>query len=183
MDIKANGGETLLAGSERGQRQNFLSKESAAGRNLPSYRRTALPNRVSAGVGRVLVAEKGGVRGVERDISKFGEALFRSKAHGKGGAGEAGEGGFVRGVEGGGGGIGVGQRAAALRSTGSIFSERYLESNPLLSPAPASLPSLEAVSIGGGVVGLPNGEVGGGGLSGDLLRALQKYRVAAEVQG
>ena len=197
MEIKANGGEALLAGSERVRRQGFplrgtdLRGSGTSGRDLSSYRRTALPGgnvnttrRSSLGGGGLPVVEGGGgvVRGAERGAersSPFGEALFRSKARGIGG----GEGGFVRGVGGGGGGIGVGQRATALRRTGGVLSERFLEGNPLLSPAPAPLPSLESLSIGGGVVGLPNGELGGGGLSADLLRALQKYRVAAEIQG
>ena len=191
MDIKANGIETLLTSSARGQGQGFpLLKgaavkgrvEGAGGQDLSSYRRTALPRRVSSGAGGLPVAQKGGgVRGVEKGISKFSEALFRSKT--AGGVSGVGEGGLLRGVGGGEGGIGAGQRAAALRRTGGILSERFLGSNPLLSPAPAPLPSLESMSVGGGVVGLPNGEVGGGGLSADLLRALQKYRVAAEVQG
>ena len=117
--------------------------------------------------------------------------MFRSKAGSNSGSSGSNsgsgvrgvEGGFVRGVGGGGGGIGVGQRAAALRRTGGILSQRFLEGNLLLSPAPVSLPSLESLGVGGGVVGLPNGDIGGGGLSADVLRALQKYRVAAEVQG
>ena len=197
MDIKVNGGEALLAGSERVRRQGFplrgtdLRGSETSGRDLSSYRRTALPGentnttrRSSSGGGRLPFEAQGRgvVRGAERGSersSPFGEALFRSKARGVGGGG----GGFVRGVGGGGGGIGVGQRATALQRTGGVLSERFLEGNPLLSPAPVPLPSLESLSVGGGVVGLPNGDLGGGGLSADLLRALQKYRVAAEVQG
>ena len=201
MDIKASGGETLLTGSARDTRRGFPLKKStlgvtAAGRDLSSYRRTAFPARVSSGINAV---ERGrGVGGGAESggsVSRFGEVLFRSRQTGgsvaggsvAGGTAAGGisgvGGGFVRGVGGDGGGIGVGQRAAALRRTGGILSERFLGSNPLLSPAPVSLPSLELGSVGGGVVGLPNGEIGGGDLSVDLLRALQKYRVAAEVQG
>ena len=196
MDIKASGGETLLMGSARDTRRGFPLKKStlgvtAAGRDLSSYRRTAFPARVSSGINAV---ERGrGVGGAAESggsVSRFGEVLFRrgqtggSVAGGNVAGGISGDGGgFVRGVGGDGGGIGVGQRAAALRRTGGILSERFLGSNPLLSPAPVPLPSLELGSVGGGVVGLPNGEIGGGDLSVDLLRALQKYRVAAEVQG
>ncbi len=195
MDIKASGGETLLTGSARDTRRGFPLKKStlgvtAAGRDLSSYRRTAFPARVSSGINAV---ERGrGVGGGAESggsVSRFGEVLFRSRqmggsvAGGSAGGISGDGGGFVRGISGDGGGIGVGQRAAALRRTGGILSERFLGSNPLLSPAPVPLPSLELGSVGGGVVGLPNGEIGGGDLSVDLLRALQKYRVAAEVQG
>ena len=199
MDIKgieASGGEALLVGSGRG-RGIPLKGSTAAGRDLSSYRSTALPTslptplprRVEQGVeqGRGVARGVGG--DVGKDIAKgFGEVLFRSKAGGNSGSNSGSgvrgvEGGFVRGVGGGGGGIGVGQRAAALRQTGGILSQRFLEGNLLLSPAPVSLPSLESLGVGGGVVGLPNGDIGGGGLSADVLRALQRYRVAAEVQG
>ena len=195
MDIKgieAIGEEALLAGAGRG-RGIPLKDFTAAGRDLSSYRRTALPTPLPRRVEQGVEQGRGVARGVGgdvgRDIGKgFGEALFRSKAGSNSGSNSGSgvrgvEGGFVRGVGGGGGGIGVGQRAAALRRTGGILSQRFLESNLLLSPAPVSLPSLESLGVGGGVVGLPNGDIGGGGLSADVLRALQKYRVAAEVQG
>ena len=182
MEIKANGGEGLLTGSARDTRQGFPLKKStsrgvgAAGRDLSSYRRTAVPTGTSSDI-KAVERGRGVVGGAESggSVSRFGEVLFR-RVSGDGG-------GLVRGVGGGVGGIGIGQRAAALRRTGGIFSERFLGSNPLLSPAPVALPSLESSTVGGGVVGLPNGEIGGGDLSVDLLRALQKYRVAAEVQG
>ena len=187
MDIKgieASGGEALLAGAGRG-RGIPLKGSTAAGRDLSSYRSTALPTSLPTPLPRRVEqgVEQGRdvARDVGRDVGKsFGEALFRSNS-GNGIRGV--EGVFVRGVGGGGGGIGVGQRAAALRQTGGILSQRFLEGNLLLSPAPVSLPSLESLGVGGGVVGLPNGDIGGGGLSADVLRALQKYRVAAEVQG
>ena len=191
MDIKgieASGGEALLAGAGRG-REIPLKDFTAAGRDLSSYRRTALPTSLPMPLPRRVEQGVEQGRDVGRDVGKgFGEVLFRSKAGSSSGSNSGSsvrgvEGGFVRGVGGGGGGIGVGQRAAALRRTGGILSQRFLESNLLLSPAPVSLPSLESLGVGGGVVGLPNGDIGGGGLSADVLRALQKYRVAAEVQG
>lgn len=184
MDIKASGGETALPASQQVQARGLPLKEStAAGRDLSFYRRTAFPSRASSVPSGADLqvrggSDKGGFRKVEGG-GTFGDALFRSKATRAVRAQEGG--GVVRGT--GEEEIDAAQRAAALRKTGGIFSPRFLGSNPLLSPSPVPLPSLESMSVGGGVVGLPNGEVGGGGLSTDLLRALQKYRVAAEEQG
>ena len=62
-----------------------------------------------------------------------------------------------------------GQSRDALEETRGVFSENFISRYPLFSPAPRALPLVS--------------ESSGGDLSSDLLRALQRYRVAAEIQG
>lgn len=67
-----------------------------------------------------------------------------------------------------------GHSDVALGRSRGVFSERFVEANPTFSPPPRELPNSNSnLSLAGS-----NGD-----LSHDLLRALQRYRVAAEIQG
>ena len=62
-----------------------------------------------------------------------------------------------------------GQSDAALSRANGVFSQNFVDANPAFSPPPRELPSDVKANTGE--------------LSQDLLQALQRYRIAAEIQG
>ena len=87
------------------------------------------------------------------------------------------------------GAVTSGHSDVALGRARGVFSERFIEANPVFSPPPRELPKelpKELLRSNGSFssYGLPNSsDAISGELSRDLLQALQRYRVAAEIQG